>query len=238
MIRNISCVICLCLFAVYFLGVGITAVGAEEFEFDGLKKCGGCHKSELESWQQTAHAKALKSLEAGVKSEEKKKAGLDPDKDYSEDKKCVACHTTGFGHEGGYDIEDPSEYLVGVGCESCHGPGFDYRLVHRKAGIKFEDEGVTTPRQDLVEVGEEFQFIERCKGCHLNFKDSGWPGAAEPFTPFTPKVDSKYVFDFEKAVRNEKAMHEHFKLEGTFTGPPTPPFHDEFQAKAKPIPKE
>ncbi len=225
-------------FAVCILAFGTFAATAEEFEFEGRKKCGGCHKSEFESWQQTAHAKALKSLAAGEKAEAKKKAGLDPDKEYTEDEKCVACHTTGFSHEGGYDMEDPSEYLVGVGCESCHGPGLDYRLVHRKAGIAFENEGTTTPRQVLVEAGEEFEFIERCKGCHLNYEGSGWSGAKKPYTPFTPKVDPKYTFDFEKAVRNEKAMHGHFKLEGTFTGPPTPPFHDEFQEKAKPIPKE
>jgi hypothetical protein len=29
-------------------------------------------------------------------------------------------------------------------------------------------------------------------------------------------------------------MHEHFKLEGTFTGPPIPKFHEEFQKTAKP----
>lgn len=29
-------------------------------------------------------------------------------------------------------------------------------------------------------------------------------------------------------------MHEHFKLDGVFTGPPIPKFHEEFQKKAKP----
>ena len=42
------------------------------------------------------------------------------------------------------------------------------------------------------------------------------------------------TFDFEKSVRNNKAMHEHFKLAGTFDGPPTPKFHEEFQKDAKP----
>lgn len=223
---------------VCFLAAGSFALGADEFEFEGRKKCGGCHKSQLESWERTAHAKSFKSLEVGDKADAKKKAGLDPDKDYTEDDKCISCHTTGFGRDGGYDIEDPSEYLVGVGCESCHGPGLEYRLLHRKAGITFENDGKTTPRQVLVEAGEEFHFIERCKSCHLNYEGSGWPGAKKPYTPFTPKVDPKYAFDFDKAVRNDKAMHGHFKLEGTFTGPPVPPFHDEFQAKAKPLPKE
>tara|TARA_B100000315_G_scaffold215050_1_gene213953 strand:+ start:388 stop:1092 length:705 start_codon:yes stop_codon:yes gene_type:complete len=233
-----SRVVFLCFLAFAFPAALSIGAAAEEFEFEGRKKCGGCHKSEMKSWEQTAHGKALKSLAAGEKAEAKKKAGLDPEKDYSGDQKCVACHTTGFGHEGGYDLDDPSEYLEGVGCESCHGPGLEYRLIHRKAGIKFEDGGTTTPRQALVEAGEEFHFVERCKVCHLNYAGSGWPGAKEPYTPFTPKVDPKYAFDFEKAVRDDRAMHAHFKLEGTFTGPPIPPFHDEFQAIAKPIADE
>ena len=51
-----------------------------------------------------------------------------------------------------------------------------------------------------------------------------WKGVKKPYTPFTPKVDKKYAFNFEKSVRNNKAMHEHFKLAGTFNGPPTRSF--------------
>jgi hypothetical protein len=237
MARNLIRVLGCCLLAGCF-PVFAAAAGADEGEYEGRKKCGGCHKSQLESWKRTAHAKALRSLEAGEKAEAKKKAGLDPDKDFSEDEKCVGCHVTGFGQEGGYDIEDPSKYLIGVGCESCHGPGAEYRLLHRKGGKAFEETKKTMPRRELVEAGEDFAFVQRCNACHLNYESSGWEGARKPYTPFTPKVDPKYSFDFEKYVRDSKAMHEHFKLEGTFTGPPKPPFHDEFQATAKPISPE
>jgi hypothetical protein len=210
------------------------AAAAEEPPYEGRKKCSSCHKSQIQSWQKTAHGQAFKSLEEGEKTEAKKRAGLDPDKDYTEDKKCVGCHTTGFGFEDGYDIDDPSTYLVNVTCESCHGPGSKYQFIHREAAERFESQKETKPRQDLVDAGEEFHFVERCNACHMNYEGSPWPGAKPPYTPFTPKVDAKYAFDFEKAVRDDKAMHEHFKLDGVFTGPPLPPFHDEFQAKAKP----
>ena len=183
----------------------------------------------------TGHAKAMVSLQAGEKSTAKLKAGLDPEKDYTEDKNCVSCHTTGFGTEDGYDIEDPSKYFVGVTCESCHGPGSEYRLIHRKAGERFESEKETAARIDLADAGQDFAFIERCKSCHMNYEGSPWSGAKAPFTPFTPKVDPKYKFEFDEAIRNENAMHVHFILEGTFTGPPLPPFHKEFQAAAKPV---
>jgi Cytochrome c554 and c-prime len=224
--------------SVLLIAVALPGVADEEPPYDGRKKCSNCHKSQHDSWKLTGHAKALLSLKPGNKSEAKIKAKLDPDKDYSEDKKCVGCHVTGFGHEGGYDIEDPSKYLIGVTCESCHGPGSEYRLVHRKAGEKFERKNKTSPRQVLVDAGEEFHFVERCNACHLNYEGSPWPGAKAPYTPFTPDVDPKYAFDFDKAVRDDKAMHAHFKLEGTFTGEPLPPFHEEFQATAKPINEE
>ena len=42
--------------------------------FEGRKKCSSCHKSQAESWGETAHAKAMDSLKPGTKEEAKKKA--------------------------------------------------------------------------------------------------------------------------------------------------------------------
>lgn len=207
-------------------------IADDDFSYEGRRKCSNCHMAQYRSWKETAHGRAFTSLEPGVEVEAKEKAGLDPDKDYTEDKKCVGCHTTGYGYEGGYDIEDPIKYLVNIGCESCHGPGSAYRLIHRKAGARFERNNEVTPRQILVEAGEEFLYVERCNACHLNYEGSPWPGTKPPYTPFTPQVDPKYAFDFETAVREDKENHKHFKHEGTFTGPPLPPFHEELQANA------
>ncbi len=116
--------------------------------FEGRKKCSSCHKSQAESWGDTAHAKAMDSLKPGTKEEAKKKAKLDPKKDYTKDKDCVGCHVDGWGKEGGYTVDDPSKFLTGVGCESCHGPGSKYRGIHRKSGAAFEKSKKTTPRSD------------------------------------------------------------------------------------------
>jgi hypothetical protein len=226
-------------FALAAVAVFATMVGSASAEtaFEGRKKCSNCHKSEADSWIKTAHAKAVDSLKADRNKEKNAamvKAKLDPKKDYTKDKDCIGCHVTGFGSEGGYEITEPDKFLVGVGCESCHGAGPDYRKVHRKAGEAFEKSKKVTPRESLVEAGQEFEFIEKCNACHLNYEGSPWKGAKKPYTPFTPTVDKKYTFDFEKSVRNNKAMHEHFKLAGTFDGPPTPKFHEEFQKDAKP----
>jgi hypothetical protein len=218
--------------AAVFLVLAGTA--SAEGTFEGRKKCYNCHKSQGESWDKTLHAKAMESLKPNTRKEAKLKAKLDPKKDYTKDKDCVGCHVTGWGKEGGYLVEEPEKFLIGVGCESCHGAGSAYRKIHRKAGEAFEKSQKTTPREKLVEAGEDFEFVEKCNACHLNYEGSPWKGAKKPYTPFTPTVDKKYAFDFEKAVRNNKALHEHFKLAGTFTGDPTPKFHEEFQKDAKP----
>lgn len=51
---------------------------AEEFAYEGHRKCSSCHRSQSESWRGTAHAKAFDSLAPNHKAEAKRKAGLDP----------------------------------------------------------------------------------------------------------------------------------------------------------------
>lgn len=206
---------------------------AADSPFEGRKKCSSCHKIQAKSWKDTAHAKAMESLKPNTKKEAKLKAKLDPAKDYTQDKDCVGCHVDGFGEKGGYKIESPKKMLTGVGCESCHGPGRQYRGGHRKAGQIFEKSGKTTPRKTLATKGQDFDFEERCNACHLNYEGSPWKGAKPPYTPYTPEVDAQYTFNFDEMVKDTKAMHEHYKLDGVFVGEPKFKFHDEFQANAK-----
>ncbi len=214
--------------------LALAGTASAEPTFEGRKKCYNCHKSQGESWEKTLHAKAIESLKPNTRKDAKLKAKLDPKKDYTKDKDCIGCHVDGWGKEGGYTIEEPDKFLTGVGCESCHGAGSDYRKLHRKAGEAFEKSQKTMARDKLVEAGQDFEFAETCNACHLNYEGSSWKDVKKPYTPFTPKVDKKYAFDFEKAIRSDKALHEHFKLDGVFTGPPILTFHEEFQKKAKP----
>lgn len=206
----------------------------------GYKKGCGCHISQTKSWMNTTHAKVFDLLKPDVKVEEKKKAGLDPAKDYTQDKNCLPCHTTGYLKKGGYSIEiaekEMARYLRGVTCEMCHGAGELYRIDHRKAGDRFNKRGERALRSRLVELGENFDYEGACARCHLNYKGSTWKGAKEPYTPFTPMVDQRYRFDFAEFVRrfgDGKAMHEHFQLKGVYEGEPLPAFHEEFQRNAR-----
>ncbi|MBI5492639.1 MAG: cytochrome c family protein [Deltaproteobacteria bacterium] len=220
-------------------------LAARKPSYEGYKKCGGCHKSQKDSWLKTSHGDAFDMLKPKEKAKEKKKAKLDPDKDYTSDEKCVGCHTTGYKRLGGYSEsvpENKAQYLINVGCEVCHGPGSLYRKEHSKAGNRYKKTNEKTPRQDIVDLGQDYDYEEACNSCHMNYKGSPWKGAKEPYTPFTPEVDPEYKFNFDKAVRETgkgKAMHEHFKLRNVFEGEPVPKLRDEFQKKAKePAPAE
>jgi hypothetical protein len=122
----------------------------------------GCHKSQKEAWLETVHAKAYDSLKPKKFAKEKKKAKLDPDKDYTKDKKCIGCHVTGFGKVGGFRTKLPkakAKFLKDVGCESCHGPGSLYRKAHRKASNKFKKTKKKSPRKTLVKLRRGLQQL-------------------------------------------------------------------------------
>ena len=83
---------------------------AQDPTYTGTKKCKACHGKQFKSWEQTKMAKAFDVL----KPEERTK----PD--------CLACHTTGYGKEGGFKSLEETPGMVGVQCEGCHGPGSIY----------------------------------------------------------------------------------------------------------------
>jgi hypothetical protein len=91
-------------------------------KFLGSEACKNCHAKEYQIWDATRHAGAYQTLF------ENKKAYPPHNRQY--DGECVVCHTTGFKYSTGFRDsaiglvdEKKSEYLFGVGCENCHGPG-------------------------------------------------------------------------------------------------------------------
>ncbi|MBL8489900.1 MAG: cytochrome c family protein [Rhodocyclaceae bacterium] len=221
------------------VALAVPAAAADAPEYKGFRVCTKCHDAQGDAWKGTAHARAFESLRPGVKAEAKLKAKLDPAADYSANKDCVGCHTTGYGEAGGYRTgmdADEARILVGVGCEACHGPGGRYRNLHGEASDKLKSSGDTTPRRNLVDVGQNFDYERACARCHLNYPGSPLPTAAPPHTPFTPAVGDKYRHDFRKAVlAGDKAnpVHLHFKLRGVFKGDPVPAIRAEVQAGAR-----
>lgn len=182
------------------LGLCVLAAGTASAEpnYVGSKACEGCHKTEAQDWKRSAHGKAMETLIAGKKSGPKHKAGLDPDKDYSNDEKCLKCHTTGFKQKGGFVDKNATPDLAGVGCEACHGPGSGYREIHKKKMVDFKSAEVRAAGETYASKGDIV-----CEKCHNN--DS----------PFKPSVDPKYAFNLKDRLKDGTAsFHQINQLEG------------------------
>ena len=108
----------------------------------GSNRCFGCHQEQTAQWQTTKHAHAWESLK-------KEKRELDLE--------CFACHSTGSLQENGptHPIQVEKHQLENVGCESCHGAGFDHVKKPSKTNIS------------------KNVSVETCTGCHDGIKDEG-----------------------------------------------------------------
>lgn len=166
-------------------------------KFVGVDGC-RCHQSEISDWGRSKHAKAFELLEPGKRITAKKKAGLDPDQDYTKDTKCQKCHTTGYKEEGGFQDLASTPNMTGIQCEMCHGAGSEFRNLHKEKTTKFTVE-------EAKALGQTFgsMDVSVCKKCHEH-KD----------TPFRPEVDDKYKFNHQEALKNDRAFHKMYPLEG------------------------
>lgn len=82
-----------------------------EPRFAGAGGCTGCHPAIVEQWSKTPHAGAWRTLTRGAKKPQAS---------------CIPCHVTGHGQPGGFADERTTPHLLGVGCESCHGPAAEH----------------------------------------------------------------------------------------------------------------
>ncbi len=145
---------------------GLAQAEEANHQYVGVKKCKTCHNSEkggaqFKVWSESKHAKAFETLATPKAMEIAKEKGIaDPQKA----DECLSCHVTGHGEAAekftaSFVAED------GVGCESCHGAGSDYRKKSVMQGIRDEkmkaaDYGLVVPTQ------------ETCDKCH-NEKGTG-----------------------------------------------------------------
>lgn len=142
-----------------FLASPVLAQDGENLDFAGVKSCGKCHRKVYKSWKKSKMALAFEILKPGQRVEIKKKAGLDPQKDYTKDTVCLPCHTTGYGETGGFDSLEKTPKMVGVSCEACHGPGKLYNKVMKKRGRVYK-------KEELLHVGFIPDPHKSCQLCH------------------------------------------------------------------------
>lgn len=159
-------------------------------KYVGSRGC-SCHKVQLTDWELSVHGRAFDTLKAGRKENEKMKAGLDPQKNYTEERKCLKCHTTGYRQNGGFMDIKSTPSMIGAGCESCHGPGSEYRTLHENSPAQID-------RNQAKAFGAVYgsEDVKVCTACHN--KNSGH---------FNKKSGGKYSFDWQKALKNRRSYH-------------------------------
>jgi hypothetical protein len=175
----------------------------DDARYLGSKSCQKCHYKEYASWQKTSMAKAFESLKPNTVLEAKKRASLDPTKDYTKESACVACHVTGYGKPGGYpevgkdwSAEEIARAasMEGVGCEACHGPGELY------SPLKKENKDYKW--SEIIPVGAVHPDAQTCTSCHNKQSPS-----FQEFK-FEDKI-GKDTHEVLKLKRNHECPHQH-----------------------------
>jgi cytochrome c554/c'-like protein len=151
------------LFVFTLLGIGIlffglsTAMAATDHQLVGAPKCKMCHGAKIGNqwkiWTESAHAGAFETLASDASKKIAAEKGLgDPQKEAE----CLKCHATQAFLGGEVTVSAKGKYAdsEGVGCESCHGAGADYKKV-----MKNHDAAVAAGL--ATELGEEL-----CTKCH------------------------------------------------------------------------
>ncbi|MEK7242010.1 MAG: multiheme c-type cytochrome, partial [Planctomycetota bacterium] len=115
----------------------------------GSRACSPCHPAVSQHWGSTLHATAYETL---------LKAGR------ASDPECVACHVVGLNYVSGFQSQDISPDLTGVGCEGCHGPGSLHIAECRMQSVEW---GIPDSEFRIPHSGRYGKASpEGCKGCH------------------------------------------------------------------------
>jgi len=114
---------------ILILSFSLTLIAQDKkFMYVGVKKCKTCHNTkkmgkQYDVWSQNKHAKALESLASEKSLNYAKENGIaDPTKA----PECLNCHATAATVDKALQ-EKTLTMEEGVSCESCHGPGSEYK---------------------------------------------------------------------------------------------------------------
>ncbi len=141
------------------------------FDYVGSNRCKPCHNkaakgAQYAQWKATSHAKSYAILLTEESKAIAKKMALKTAPERSP--ACLRCHVTGWGAPSGYRLDIPAddaraqrmnEKLAAVGCESCHGPGSEYKSKKVKEAIK-------AGKITKASVGLVNPTVETCIVCH------------------------------------------------------------------------
>jgi hypothetical protein len=101
----------------------------KQHSYVGVKTCAMCHKSEkqgqqLKIWEGSKHATAYETLLTEKADKIAKEKGFKTKASETED--CLKCHASGYNVDASL-LGKNFKIEQGVQCETCHGPGSDYK---------------------------------------------------------------------------------------------------------------
>lgn len=165
--------------------VPVSLFSQSKFKYVGANACKACHLTPKQGeafkiWQNSAHAKAMATLATPAALEIAKKKGIaDPAKDPA----CVKCHDTAAGVPAA-QLATSFKPGEGVGCEACHGPGSEYRVLQVMKDI---DAGKIKGETVGLVMGNE----KTCLKCHNSesptYKSFNFAEAQKKIAHPTPK---------------------------------------------------
>jgi hypothetical protein len=154
-----------------------------------MKACVICHKkdetgNQYGKWQEGPHSKAYETLASPEAREVAAKLGIDHPQTSG---KCLKCHSTAYH----WTEEMKTEKVTvedGVTCQSCHGPGANYK-----------GKETMSARDTAIAGGLIYPATQSCTLCH-NEGNPTWDPER-----YTTKDGKKVGFDVEQAF--EKIKH-------------------------------
>ena len=157
--------------------------------YAGTKSCRMCHKKaekgdQFGKWQSGPHAKAYETLATAEAKAVAKKLGI---ADAQKSGKCLNCHSSAYNLTETVQTEKFTPD-GGVSCESCHGPGKNYKK-----------KSVMQNREKSIAAGMIYPAKKSCVLCH-NDKSPTWKPDR-----YTTKDGKKVGFDADKAY--DKIKH-------------------------------
>lgn len=129
------------------------------FKYVGTTKCVMCHKTDaqgkqLDIWKNSKHASAWKSLETPAADEIAKQKGFTTKA--SETPQCIKCHVLGKDIDPA-ELTESFDKTEGVQCESCHGPGSEYKSM---AIMKDKQKAIENGMNPMTDIAGF------CQTCH------------------------------------------------------------------------
>lgn len=141
---------------------GIINAQDKKFGYIGTEKCGMCHKKEKEGeqlkvWQNSKHANAYKTLQTAEADEIAKQKGFATKA--AETAECLKCHASGYNVDASL-LDKKFAVADGVQCETCHGPGSEYK------SLKIMKDRKLAVENGLVVWEDEAGIEKGCVTCH------------------------------------------------------------------------